>query len=182
MKFLFPLSLIPLAALAQVLPVSWPTNVAPAFTPLANLTVTFPKHTISNANSGVFLPITEVQAEPTLSLDPPLSGTFLLFMIDPDVQPAWANILHAFKTDITGDATTGVLSGGNPRTPWFGPGAPKGDPPHHYTWVVYRQPANFRVPNGFNAGNRIAFKLADFVRNAGLGAPVAGQYLTTVTP
>lgn len=72
-----------------------------------------------------------------------------------------------------------------PVAPYIAPDPIVGPPTHHYTLLLFRQPANFSIPAEFRYAmplnrsdytNRIGFKLPQFVRSAGLELPVASMY------
>jgi hypothetical protein len=94
-------------------------------------------------------------------------------------------VLHALLTDYTSANTlqngTSVLktSATGPSS-YFGPAPPAGQPPtHRYIFLLHEQPASFAVPAAHKqaVSSRLGIDWAKFVSDAGLKAPVAGNYL-----
>jgi hypothetical protein len=94
-------------------------------------------------------------------------------------------VLHALLTDYTSANTvqngTSVLktSATGPSS-YFGPAPPAGQPAtHRYVFVLHEQPANFAVPAAHKqaVSSRFGIDWAKFVTDAGLKAPLAGNYL-----
>lgn len=59
------------------------------------------------------------------------------------------------------------------------PSPPRGDTPHRYVYLLYVQPEGFQAPAGL-AGlerMRIGFDVKGFAGSAGLGEPVAANYI-----
>jgi hypothetical protein len=94
-------------------------------------------------------------------------------------------VLHALLTDYTFANTlrngTSVLetSATGPSS-YFGPAPPAGQTPtHRYVFLLHNQPANFAVPAAHKqaVSSRFGIDWVKFVADAGLKAPVAGNYL-----
>jgi hypothetical protein len=94
-------------------------------------------------------------------------------------------VLHALLTDYTPANTlqngTSVLktSATGPSS-YFGPAPPAGQPPaHRYVFLLHEQPTNFAVPAAHKqaVSSRFGIDWVKFVADAGLKAPVAGNYL-----
>jgi hypothetical protein len=66
----------------------------------------------------------------------------------------------------------------NAPVPYLQPSPPVGDVPHSYNVVVFQQPANFSIPAQYSnlTNNRLPFNVSQFVRDTGLGQPLAGSY------
>lgn len=63
---------------------------------------------------------------------------------------------------------------------YFGPAPPAGSPPtHRYVFLLHQQPANFAVPAAHQqaVSSRFGIDWAKFIVDAGLKAPIAGNYL-----
>jgi phosphatidylethanolamine-binding protein len=63
--------------------------------------------------------------------------------------------------------------------PYRPPTPPKGDTPHRYVFLLYSQPANFSNPPQFASipQNRIGFDIVAYGTAAGLGVPLAANYI-----
>jgi hypothetical protein len=94
-------------------------------------------------------------------------------------------VLHALLIDYTSANTlqngTSVLktSATGPSS-YFGPAPPAGQPlTHRYVFLLHEQPANFAVPAAHKqaVSSRLGIDWVKFVADAGLKAPVAGNYL-----
>lgn len=117
-------------------------------------------------------------------------GTYIIFAIDLDVpRNGGTTLLHWFEADFTLSSSrvlTPRLANSSTGAPYVGPSPPPGGP-HRYTFLLFSQPSGFAVPASFSAINpptdtsaRIGFNITEFVAAAGLGAPLAGTYLTVV--
>jgi hypothetical protein len=94
-------------------------------------------------------------------------------------------VLHALLQDYTLSTTkqngTSVLTttSTNPSS-YFGPAPPAGAPPtHRYVFLLHEQPANFAVPAAHKqaVSSRFGIDWPKFIADAGLKAPIAGNYL-----
>jgi hypothetical protein len=117
-----------------------------------------------------------------------LPGTYLLAMIDIDVQQSGkrTTVLHALLQDFKSSGT--VQNGTNVLTTkatgpssYFQPAPPAETPqhPHNYVFVLHEQPANFAVPSAHKqaVSSRFGIDWVKFIKDAGLSAPVAGNYI-----
>lgn len=121
-------------------------------------------------------------------------GNLLLVMIDPDApspdMPTSSAILHWMAPNLA--ATTNaqdfgplqgqsVLSNSTPNAvPFAPPGPPATSAAHRYLLFLFEQPQNFAVPaqfTQFNAQNRANFDFTGFITAAGLGAPLAVNFM-----
>jgi hypothetical protein len=105
-----------------------------------------------------------------VDLDVPLNGTRV-------------QLLHWMAANVTlaSSNSSGVTPLNIPVgiAPYVQPSPPVGDVPHAYTFILFSQPANFSVPAQY-AGvvqTRIAFNTSQFVKDAGLGEPLAANYM-----
>jgi hypothetical protein len=134
-----------------------------------------------------------------------LSGKYLLAMIgkqihsspnsklltrdSPDIDGSQngrtTTVLHALLQDYTPSSTkqngTSVLTttSTNPSS-YFGPAPPAGAPPtHRYVFLLHEQPTNFAVPAAHKqaVSSRFGIDWPKFIVDAGLKAPIAGNYL-----
>lgn len=92
-------------------------------------------------------------------------------------------LVHWIATNVTigsRDNTTNAspLTIGNSPVPYLQPSPPVGDVPHSYNVVVFPQSANFSIPAKYSnlTNTRVPFNVSEFVRDTGLGAPIAGSY------
>lgn len=69
--------------------------------------------------------------------------------------------------------------------PYIGPQPPKNGPTHNYTLMLFSQPADFTIPAKYDSWlplnlsdvyTRVNFPVVEFVRDTGLGQPVAATY------
>jgi phosphatidylethanolamine-binding protein (PEBP) family uncharacterized protein len=130
---------------------------------------------------------TEVATAPTVNVPPNLvssSTKAVLFMVDLDVPRNNMRVtnLHwmAQNVDISQATATVPAAGG---VSYRQPSPPAGDTPHRYVYLLYAQPANFAVPPQFSnlSQNRLGFDVNAFSMAAGLGAPMAANFITVQT-
>jgi phosphatidylethanolamine-binding protein (PEBP) family uncharacterized protein len=114
---------------------------------------------------------------------PPLG---VLLMVDLDVprNNSRVQLLHWLATNVTlgtavSTSNSTPLVVPNAPVPYLQPSPPVGDVPHSYTFVVFQQPANFSIPAQYSnlTNNRVFFNVSQFVRDAGLGQPLAGNWI-----
>jgi hypothetical protein len=65
-------------------------------------------------------------------------------------------------------------------TNYAGPAPPSGSGPHRYCFLLYAQPAAFAPPQDLSQPNVgvSVFNVNDYAKNSGLGAIIAGNYIT----
>ena len=77
--------------------------------------------------------------------------------------------------------------------PYVSPGPAPGitKPDHHYTVMLFEQPSGFKVPQNYTkflalesggAANRIGFPYTEFIKQTGLGQPIASAWWIEKTP
>ncbi|ORY12032.1 phosphatidylethanolamine-binding protein, partial [Clohesyomyces aquaticus] len=162
-------------------------QTAPGF-PLQGVSQTLNVSYGSNVVSppGELIPRPEVANPPTIS-SPTFTpaGKAVLFMVDTDVPRNGTRIqlLHWLVSNVTlsaGNGTSGALSiPSTAEATYRQPSPPVGDIPHHYTFVLYPQPADFAVPAQFTdiLQTRAGFNFSAFVAAAGLSNPLAANYI-----
>ena len=109
----------------------------------------------------------------------------VLLMVDLDVprNNTRVQLLHWLATNVTLGSNE-AISNSTPLVvpdlpiPYLQPSPPLGDVPHMYNIVLFQQPANFSIPVQYSnlTNNRVFFNVSRFVRDAGLGQPLAGSY------
>lgn len=113
----------------------------------------------------------------------PLPGVLLMVDLDVPRNNTRVQLLHWLATNVTlgpavssSNSTPLVIP--NAPVPYLQPSPPVGDVPHSYNLVVFAQPANFSIPAQYSnlTNNRVFFNVSQFVRDAGLGQPLAGSY------
>lgn len=133
---------------------------------------------------------------PTVSLPESAdqNATYIVFMIDQDVprNGTTFTLLHWFQPSLQRTATNASLAmsmieNGRPSiegAPYIPPTPPGGSGPHRYTILLYTEPDNFTLPAQYSSisppessSARIGFNLTSFAEAAGLGAPIAANYL-----
>ncbi|KAK5047417.1 hypothetical protein LTR84_006513 [Exophiala bonariae] len=118
---------------------------------------------------------------------------YILFMIDQDVPRNGSRValLHYFAPNLLSTNATLALEGagsGNESTAvgasYIPPTPPGGDGPHRYTFLLYAQPNNFTIPAEYTSisppnstADRVGFDIVGFAEAAGLGQPLAANYL-----
>lgn len=131
------------------------------------------------------------------------TGTYLVILIDQDVLPEGQNekveFLHWFQPNLaeSPDLLSGLLRIHNssdasnatsatlPSASYLAPTPPGGSGVHRYTFLLYSQPEDFRVPASYAAffadvpdlSNRLPFDIEDFAEDSGLGQPIAANWL-----
>jgi phosphatidylethanolamine-binding protein (PEBP) family uncharacterized protein len=101
----------------------------------------------------------------------------LLIMIDPDVN-VFGNkgFLHWLSpnVDLSNEKAAVPATGGN-MVKYFQPTPAVGDPPHHYTFLLYSQPEKYVAPAKFPSS--LGFNVTAFAATAGLGQPKAATFM-----
>jgi phosphatidylethanolamine-binding protein (PEBP) family uncharacterized protein len=103
-------------------------------------------------------------------------------MIDPDVKIAGRTMtyLHWLIPDVDLSKEKAVIptTGAN-FVKYFQPSPPAGDPPHRYTFLLYKQPNDFKIPPKYPnlAMSVLAFDPVAFAEAAGLGEPKAATFM-----
>ncbi|CAO2649085.1 Nn.00g100340.m01.CDS01 [Neocucurbitaria sp. VM-36] len=116
-----------------------------------------------------------------------LTGKYLLAMIDIDGSSngKTTTVLHALLQDYAPSGTTQngtaiLTTKATGPSSYFGPAPPAGQPPtHRYVFLLHAQPANFAVPAAHQqaVSSRFAIDWPKFIKDAGLSAPLYGNYL-----
>ncbi|EED15411.1 conserved hypothetical protein [Talaromyces stipitatus ATCC 10500] len=117
---------------------------------------------------------------------------FMVFMIDIDVERNGTKypLLHWYQPDLILSGRTGRLSiesdSNMPKAMYAGPAPPPG-PAHRYVEVIFKQPERYELPADFEKflentiAARLGFDIEQFVKEAGLSEPVAGNWFLTAT-
>ena len=106
----------------------------------------------------------------------------LLIMIDPDVKigSRIMTYLHWLIPDVDLSKEKAVVptTGAN-IVKYFQPSPPAGDPPHRYTFLLYSQPDNFKIPAKYStlSTSVLGFDPVAFAAAAGLGEPKAATFM-----
>ncbi|KAH6911201.1 phosphatidylethanolamine-binding protein [Coprinopsis sp. MPI-PUGE-AT-0042] len=155
------------------------------FNPTAILGVTFTANsqpTIFKAGQSVARNVTA--STPQLSLYGPAgSGPFVIIMADPDVptpqNPTYGPVRHWLAGNYYPSPTSNVLTpSGTAITPYFQPTPGVGSPAHRYTFLLYKQPANFNEQRVVTPQTSILnWNVSQFATQVGLGDPVAGTFM-----
>ena len=119
---------------------------------------------------------------PSVAATSALSGTYLLTIVDPDAptpqNPNRSEIIHLLQPSVS-FAQTGpfaAMFSAPAIVPYARPMPPPVSDAHRYVALLFAQPANFTLPAGFNATNRMNFNLTNFAAQARLGTPIAANY------
>jgi hypothetical protein len=111
------------------------------------------------------------------------SGPYLLLMVDPDwnVTSPPSVIVHTVVTNLTTNANS--TSEAKVIASYIAPAPSSGT--HNYTLFLFDQPSNFSIPSAYESYmettahtpyNRLNLPLENFIKQAGLGKPVAANY------
>ena len=108
-------------------------------------------------------------------------------MVDPDApssqNPNVSQILHWLQPNVTfSPSASYTATFGTTVVPYAPPAPPLGSGFHRYILLLFSQPANFVIPQAFqayNATNRAKFNATTFASIGGLGAPVEANYFRT---
>ncbi|KAI0094097.1 phosphatidylethanolamine-binding protein [Irpex rosettiformis] len=160
------------------------------FNPSAVLTLSYSG--VGDVSPGQALTQQQVQPVPGLSVTPAnssveISGTYTIVMADAgpvgtdESQGQTRHWLVNGATISNGSSPLNVSTdSGVAITKYGGPAPAAGSGPHRYAILLFAQPNSFKAPDGLNtAGTPISvFNLQDYVKNSGLGAVVAGTYIT----
>jgi hypothetical protein len=126
------------------------------------------------------------------------NAIYIAFMIDLDVpldssapNATRRTLLHWFQPNLVSSTNTtspaDILISNNITTPqgapYIQPSPTVGSGPHRYTLLLFTQPKDFTIPSAFlnisppsNSSERIGFNITEFISQAGLDSPVAGNY------
>jgi hypothetical protein len=111
------------------------------------------------------------------------SGPYLLLMVDPDwnVTSPPSVIVHTVVTNLTTNVNS--TSEAKVIASYIAPAPSSGT--HNYTLFLFDQPSNFSIPSAYESYmettaqtpyNRLNLPLENFIKQAGLGKPVAANY------
>ncbi|RYN24706.1 hypothetical protein AA0119_g4495 [Alternaria tenuissima] len=178
MKFTAVVSLLlATSAFAQTTPLG--------FTPATNKTLDVYYGT-QYISPGIIVRKSITQRAPVIGLsNTTLSGKYLLAMIDGSQNGRTTTVLHALLQDYTAsgnkqNGTSVLTTTATTPSSYFGPAPPAGAPPtHRYVFLLHEQPANFAVPAAHKqaVSSRFGIDWPKFIADAGLKAPIAGNYL-----
>ncbi|BEJ13955.1 hypothetical protein CspHIS471_0311290 [Cutaneotrichosporon sp. HIS471] len=159
-------------------------SVFPSFAPQAVLDASF-----GTSKVAIGQPVTQdtAGARPELTVDAgaafDASGKYSLLLVDTNIV-GWADSqnLHWLTNGVTlsGNGTsTPDYTGASDIRSYAGPGPAAGSGAHRYVLLMYREPAQFKAPEGFSAtiNDVIPFKAGDYAKAAGLEL-VAANYFT----
>ncbi|GMK53565.1 hypothetical protein CspeluHIS016_0101510 [Cutaneotrichosporon spelunceum] len=160
------------------------STVFPSFAPQAVLDASFGSFKVE-----IGQPVTQETAgtRPELAVDGGdafnATGKYSLLLVDANtVGTSEGQNLHWLTNGVTlnGDGTsTPDYTGASDVRSYAGPGPAAGSGAHRYVLIMYREPAEFKAPEGFAApiNDVISFKLSDYVTAANLDL-VAANYFT----
>ncbi|KIP07988.1 hypothetical protein PHLGIDRAFT_117643 [Phlebiopsis gigantea 11061_1 CR5-6] len=160
------------------------------FDPLALMSVTFDG--VGEISPGQSLTQTQVAPTPGIAITPAnstvqLSGNFTLVMADAGpvgTDESAGQTRHWLVNSVTVANGTDPLnvstSSGVAITKYAGPAPAQGSGAHRYVILLFAQPESFTPPSNLStAGVPVSvFNLNDYVQSTGLGAIVAGTYMT----
>ncbi|RYN40989.1 hypothetical protein AA0113_g3664 [Alternaria arborescens] len=155
------------------------------FTPATNKTLDVYYGT-QYISPGIIVRKSITQRAPVIGLsNTTLSGKYLLAMIDGSQNGRTTTVLHALLQDYTAsgnkqNGTSVLTTTATTPSSYFGPAPPAGAPPtHRYVFLLHEQPANFAVPAAHKqaVSSRFGIDWPKFIADAGLKAPIAGNYL-----
>ncbi|MCJ1365556.1 hypothetical protein MMC16_004680 [Acarospora aff. strigata] len=153
----------------------------PRFTPSSSTRLNLSFGNIS-ITPGLQIGINVPASAPSVAATSALSGTYLLTIVDPDAptpqNPNRSEIIHLLQPSVS-FAQTGpfaAMFSAPAIVPYARPMPPPVSDAHRYVALLFAQPANFTLPAGFNATNRMNFNLTNFAAQARLGTPIAANY------
>ncbi|KAL4259138.1 PEBP-like protein [Pleurotus pulmonarius] len=158
----------------------------PTFNPGAVLVADYAG--VGAASPGQALTRAQVGPAPTINVTPAnssvsLSGLYTLAMVDFGAvgsdQSAGVT-RHWLVNGVTIDNNAVSNASAIAITQYAGPAPPEGSGPHRYAFLLFAQPESFSPPTEFSQPN-IGVSLFDvnaYARDSGLGAIVAGNYIT----
>jgi hypothetical protein len=118
---------------------------------------------------------------------------YLVLMIDLDVprNDTTVPLLHWYQPDFIIKDKSRALSvqhfSKRQKAKYIAPSPPPGDSAHRYVQILFEQPDRYIFPPGFdkylgkNPEARMGFEIKEFIRAAGLGEPVAGNWFLVQT-
>jgi phosphatidylethanolamine-binding protein len=151
---------------------------------------------------STILLVLETNSTPSLTIQPAnssaqLTDKYTLTMVDASIVGATpdSNVRHWLVNDVTINGNS-VINGTNAvPEQYVGPLPPKGSGSHRYVILLYKQPADFKNPDGFQQGLILNFNLTQYTQvgiscrdgaviaerscvsqDTNLGHPVAGSY------
>ncbi|KAL8810387.1 MAG: hypothetical protein Q9200_002625 [Gallowayella weberi] len=129
---------------------------------------------------------TETLTEPTFTITPeadhdPATTKYTVLLLDPDVSSPKlplerlliGNFVHLIVSDVQPDC---IATQKRVTLLTYKPLTPASVSQHRYTFLVYRQPANFK-PNLILAQDFVGQPLSTFVASSGLQGPVGANFL-----
>jgi phosphatidylethanolamine-binding protein len=126
----------------------------------------------------------EVLNAPTIGVPPTMISSTakgLLSMIDLDVlrDNQRKTNLHWLAPNVDISKAVAVVQTEDNIVPYRPPNPKAGDIPHRYVFLLYTQPANFNNPRQYAnvSENRIGFDMPAYAAAAGLGVPVAANFI-----
>ncbi|KAF2790177.1 PEBP-like protein [Melanomma pulvis-pyrius CBS 109.77] len=153
-----------------------PSRVIPeGFTPSVEFSVTFDNKRVENGN---LFRVSEVKFAPTISFSAPFSNTYALLLVDPDAptpdDPKFAYWRHWVVSGIRPSALdkSEALLEKPALTEYLAPGVKDESAPHRYTFLLYKEPADFSLSKSDIGGeefvDRRSFEVNEWVRKHGL--------------
>lgn len=152
-----------------------PSPIIPSdFTPAYSLSVSFPS---KNPSNGSLVRVSDVASQPSVTFSSSTSGpasTFTLLLIDPDAptpdDPKFAYWRHWVVTNIP--SSSGDVKDGTTITPYLAPGPKDESGPHRYLFLLFQEPAGFKVTREDVGGEefveRRSFGAREWVERGGL--------------
>lgn len=182
-----------IAALASVATAQTPQSNYTGPTTNTELYVQFQNYSVT---PGLLVPRNATANPPNITTSTYVSNTSaysIIMMIDLDVLRNGSRVplLHWLApnvTKVTPSASNSTLNITNPRAagdrgaPYLQPSPPVGDIAHRYVQFLFAQPANFStvlasLGNLSDTTNRVNFSYQSLIQRAGLGAPLAANYI-----
>ncbi|GIZ37213.1 hypothetical protein CKM354_000066700 [Cercospora kikuchii] len=156
-------------------------QLIPDFNPVSALAVSYGNKAVNLGNNfstveTVPSPNFSFTREPNFD---PTTTKYTLIMADPDAPNSETPILAPFLHLIVSDVQPDCIATQRRKivAPYMFP-TPLSVAPHHYTFLIYRQPPNYVPPAQLQnlPGLRARFPLVDYVRKNGLIGPIAGNF------
>jgi len=154
------------------------------FNPSALLTLNYAG--VGDITPGQSLKKEQVSVTPAVTVTPAnstvqFSGKYTLAMVDAGNVGADESSVtrHWLVNGVTVESNKVANDSAVAITQYAGPYPAAGSGVHRYVVLLYTQPDSFKAPDGFAEPNMgvSTFNFADYVKNSGLGALVAANYI-----
>ncbi|KAJ7781757.1 PEBP-like protein [Mycena maculata] len=161
-----------------------PTNLSIVFKPTALIEVSLPQATGPPIllHAGIHVPRNDTAGPPTFHVVGDVGeGPFVVATVDPDAptpqDPTEAQVRHFLGGNFFNHG--GLLVNATPAVSnWRQPTPPAGSPPHHYTFLLFKQSLEFATQTLVDSTTDVDnFNISAFASAVHLGNPFAGTFM-----